>query len=77
MPASQKKRTFGWLLAALTASVSVSGCSMKSEDISGMGYPKGVSSVNDISLSLWQGSWIAAAVVGVELEIEHQRTPGS
>ncbi len=65
MPASEKKRTFGWLLAAITASVSVSGCSMKSEDISGMGYPKGVSSVNDISLSLWQGSWIAAAVVGV------------
>ena len=30
-----------------------------------MGFPKGVSSVNDISLSLWQGSWIAAAVVGV------------
>ncbi len=30
-----------------------------------MGYPKGVSSVNDISLSLWQGAWIAAAVVGV------------
>ena len=30
-----------------------------------MGFPKGVSSVNDISLSLWQGAWIAAAVVGV------------
>lgn len=30
-----------------------------------MGYPKGVSSVNDISISLWQGAWIAAAVVGV------------
>ncbi len=30
-----------------------------------MGYPKGTSSVNDISLSLWQGAWIAAGVVGV------------
>jgi cytochrome c oxidase subunit 2 len=30
-----------------------------------MGFPKNVSSVNDISLSLWQGSWIAAGVVGV------------
>lgn len=30
-----------------------------------MGYPKNVTSVNDISLSLWQGAWITAAVVGV------------
>ncbi|MEN9687933.1 MAG: hypothetical protein RL381_945 [Actinomycetota bacterium] len=30
-----------------------------------MGFPKNVSSVNDISLSLWQGAWIAAGVVGV------------
>jgi cytochrome c oxidase subunit 2 len=65
MPASQKKRTLGLLLMALTGSMSLSGCSFKSDDISGMGYPKGVSSVNDISLSLWQGAWIAAAVVGV------------
>ncbi len=38
----------------------VSGCS-----VSGLGFEKGVSSVNDTSLSLWQGAWIAAAVVGV------------
>jgi len=43
----------------------LSGCSFNSDDISGMGFPKGVSSINDISLSLWQGAWIAAAVVGV------------
>ena len=43
----------------------LSGCSFNLDDISGMGFPKGVSSVNDISLSLWQGAWIAAAVVGV------------
>ena len=30
-----------------------------------MGFPKGVSSITDISLSLWQGAWIAAGVVGV------------
>ena len=30
-----------------------------------MGFPKGVSSVTDTTLPLWQGAWIAAAVVGV------------
>jgi cytochrome c oxidase subunit 2 len=39
----------------------LTGCSQ----VSGLGFPEGVSSVNDISLSLWQGSWIAAGVVGV------------
>jgi len=29
------------------------------------GFPEGVSSVNDASLSLWQGAWIAAGVGGV------------
>ncbi len=33
--------------------------------VSGLGFEEGLSSVNDISLSLWQGSWIAAGVVGV------------
>ena len=41
------------------------GCSFDSKDISGMGFPKDVSSVNEISISLWQGAWIAAGVVGV------------
>lgn len=39
----------------------LTGCS-KSTD---WGFPEGVSSVNDQSLSLWQGAWIAAGVVGV------------
>lgn len=43
----------------------LSGCSFDSKKISGMGFPKDASSVNDISISLWQGAWIAAAVVGV------------
>lgn len=60
-----KKRTLTALLGALIASTFLSGCSLKSNDISGMGYPKNTSSINDISLSLWQGAWIAAGVVGV------------
>lgn len=39
----------------------LTGCAQ----VSGLGFEKGITSVNDISLSLWQGSWIAAAVVGV------------
>ena len=39
--------------------------SCSSESISGMGFPKNASSVNDITLPLWQGAWIAAGVVGV------------
>jgi cytochrome c oxidase subunit 2 len=39
--------------------------SCSTENISGMGFPKGVSSVNDQALPLWQGAWITAAVVGV------------
>jgi len=41
--------------------LALSGCSK----VSTLGFPEGVSSVNDISLSLWQGAWIAAGVVGV------------
>ncbi len=33
-------------------------------DVSGLGFEEGVTSVNDASLSLWQGAWIATAVVG-------------
>jgi cytochrome c oxidase subunit 2 len=43
----------------------LSGCSFDLKNVSGMGFEKDASSVNDISISLWQGSWIAAAVVGV------------
>lgn len=39
----------------------LSGCS----SVSGLGFEEGLSSVNDVTLSLWQGSWIAAAVVGI------------
>lgn len=41
----------------------LAGCA--SNEISGLGFKEGVSSVNDHALSLWQGAWIAGAVVGV------------
>jgi cytochrome c oxidase subunit 2 len=59
------KRILFWLLGAIGSTALLSGCSFNSNEISGLGYPKNVSSVNDISLSLWQGAWIAAGVVGV------------
>lgn len=43
--------------------LAVTGCS--SESISGLGFPQGITSVSDQSLPLWQGAWIAAAVVGI------------
>jgi cytochrome c oxidase subunit 2 len=60
-----KKRTLTALIGAVIGSAFLSGCSLKSNDISGMGFPKNTTSVNDISLSLWQGAWIAGGVVGV------------
>jgi cytochrome c oxidase subunit 2 len=62
-PRSKRKLLAVALIAP--ALLLLSGCSFNSNDISGMGFPKNVSSVNDISLSLWQGAWIAAGVVGV------------
>ena len=41
----------------------LTGC--QSKNISGLGFDKGVSSVNDTTIPLWQGAWIAAGVVGV------------
>jgi cytochrome c oxidase subunit 2 len=60
-----KKRTLTALIGAVLGSAFLSGCSLKSNDISGMGFPKNTTSVNDVSLSLWQGAWIAGGVVGV------------
>jgi cytochrome c oxidase subunit 2 len=60
-----KKRTLLSLLGATSALALLSGCSFKSNDISGLGFPKNTTSVNDTSLSLWQGAWITAGVVGV------------
>lgn len=49
----------GLLLAPL--GLLLTGCAK----VSGLGFEEGVTSVNDTSLSLWQGAWIAAGVVGV------------
>ena len=47
----------------LFGSLFLTGCS--SDEISGLGFEAGVTSVNDEALSLWQGAWIAAGVVGI------------
>lgn len=39
----------------------LTGCS----SVPGLGFTKGLSSVNDTSLPLWQGAWITAGVVGI------------
>jgi len=57
------RHAFKSLSALSLATVFVAGCSR--EDVSGIGFEEGLSSVNDQSLSLWQGAWIAAGVVGV------------
>ena len=48
-------------LLVLSPALLLTGCSK----VSGLGFEEGLSSVNDQSLSLWQGAWIAAGVVGV------------
>lgn len=55
------RRSRALVLLAAPLTLLLSGCA----EVSGLGFEKGLSSVNDITLSLWQGSWIAAAVVGV------------
>ncbi len=51
------------LFLAPILALGVTGCS--SENISGLGFPRGITSVSDQSLPLWQGAWIAAGVVGI------------
>jgi cytochrome c oxidase subunit 2 len=50
-------------LGLLTITPFLASCA--SSEISGLGFEEGLSSVNDHSLSLWQGAWIAAAIVGL------------
>jgi cytochrome c oxidase subunit 2 len=60
-PHLKKSRTVRLGLVMVPLLLTLTGCSQ----VSGLGFPEGVSSVNDISLSLWQGAWIAGGVVGV------------
>ena len=50
------------LLLLAPLSLLLAGCS--SEKLPALGFPRGVTDINDISLSLWQGAWIAAFIVG-------------
>lgn len=59
-PRTQKAELLRNLALLVPTLLLLSGCSL-----SGLGFEKSVSSVNDTSLSLWQGAWIAAGVVGV------------
>jgi len=60
MPVKPSRPIFRALLLAPIALL-LTGCAK----VSGLGFEEGVTSVNDTSLSLWQGAWIAAGVVGV------------
>jgi len=60
-PMSLKALKFLRGLLLLSPAFLLTGCSK----VSGLGFEEGLSSVNDQSLSLWQGAWIAAGVVGV------------
>jgi cytochrome c oxidase subunit 2 len=55
----QRTRALALLIAPLT--FLLSGCA----EVSGLGFEKGLSSVNDTTSPLWSWSWIAAGVVGV------------
>ena len=57
----QAKTRFRRFLLLAPALIALTGCSK----VSGLGFEENLSSVNDISLSLWQGAWIAAGVVGI------------
>lgn len=58
----RNRRILG-LLAISAATFLLTSCSNK--NISGLGFPKGVSSVNDTSGPLWYWAWLAAAIVGI------------
>ena len=60
MSAKERRTVLRTLLLAPLAFI-LTGCAQ----VSGLGFEEGLSSVNDISLSLWQGAWIAGGIVGV------------
>jgi len=58
----RNRRIFG-LLAISAGTLLLTSCSSK--NISGLGFPKGASSVNNTSGPLWYWAWLSAGVVGV------------
>ena len=57
----RSKRSLSLVGILIPATLLLTGCSK----VSGLGFEEGITSVNDASLSLWQGAWIAGGVVGV------------
>ncbi|CAB5238991.1 unannotated protein [freshwater metagenome] len=56
-----RRRTLRVAASLIPTTLLLTGCSK----VSGLGFEEGLSSVNDTSLSLWQGAWITAGIVGV------------
>ena len=56
-----KQRTRAAALLIAPLALALSGCA----EVSGLGFEKGLSSVNDTTSPLWSWSWIAAGVVGI------------
>ena len=50
------------LLGASSLAFLLAGCS--NEELTGVGFASGTSSVNEETFGLWQGAWLAAAIVG-------------
>ena len=61
-PMRRNRRILG-LLAISTSVLLLTSCSNK--NISGLGFPKGTSSVNNTTGPLWYWAWVTAAIVGV------------
>lgn len=55
-------RSLGAMGAVASLTILLSGCSNK--ELTGIGFQGDVSSVNEHAFSLWQGAWLAAAIVG-------------
>ena len=58
---ARMKRVLSLTGLVIPSTFFLSGCS----EVSGLGFEEGITSVNDHSLSLWQGAWIAAGVVAL------------
>ena len=51
------------IASALASTAFLTGCS--NEELTGLGHKGDITSVNQSAFGLWQGAWLAAAIVGV------------
>ncbi len=58
---SRKPTRFAFALGGIALALLLSGCG----ELANFGFDSGLSSVNDITLPLWNWSWLTAAIVGV------------